>query len=341
MSEVWGKVGQLGALLAALLLVSMVFVPAVSAQGNENISKDKRLEEILKQLPPNPNRPEPKYLIDAEEMALVDELEKKMTEEEAKQIVSNIPELKPGEKLLLTPEQRAAAQKIMNKEASKLDRKPPSPLACSSSSVESVLTATSTCYSSTDYYRHAMIATNNKYAGANNIMSGYLPILTNATHHTLMALWFVDRGTNQWAELGMQRATYRTTNNIYTYLYDSDEGGYRLYKTVGSGTQVYFEIIVLSGNKYIAWIDDTIIDLGLHVTTTYNEVDMGGEQYDSNKYFAIGDIGNVYNPQLLQNTGYIYWGSSVPSNLNSVWCPMRMDVWDTSQGYRVHVYSQN
>lgn len=93
---------QLGAMLAAILLIGAMLVPAVSAQGkeNENISKDKRLEEILKQLPPNPNRPEPKYLIDAEEMALVDELEKKMTEEEAKQILSSIPELKPGEKLL-------------------------------------------------------------------------------------------------------------------------------------------------------------------------------------------------------------------------------------------------
>jgi len=334
----------IGALLAAMLLVSMAFVPIVGAQGKENstnISKDKRLEEILKQLPPNPNRPKPKYLIDAEEMALVDELEKKMTEEEAKQILSSIPKLKPGEKLLLTPKQRAAAQKLMNKETSILDRKPPAPSSCSTSSEESVsITVASTCYPSTDYYRHAVIKTNNKYVGASNVMSGHLPILTNATHHTLMALWFVDWGNNQWAELGMHRATYRPTSNIYTYLYDSDEGGWRIYKTVGTGTQVYFEIIVLSGNRYIAWIDDTVIDIGLHVTSTYNYVDMGGEQYDSNKQFATGDIGEVYQPQLLESTGYRYWDSSVPSNLDPADCPMRKDVWSTPQGYRVHVYSQ-
>ncbi len=332
---------QLGAMLAAVLVVSLIFMPAVSAQGKENTSKDERLKEILKQLPPNPNRPEPKYLIDAEDMASVDELEKKMTDEEAKQILSKISELKPGEERLLTHEQSAAAQKIMNKE---VNRKLPSPSGCSSSSVESVLTTTIACNStSTDYYRHAFIATNNKYVGANNIMSGYLPILTNTTyHHTLMALWFVDRGVNpwQWAELGMRR--YTNSGNIYTYLYDSDEGGYHgPYQAVGSGTQVYFEIIVLSGNTYIAWIGNTVYDLGLHVTTTYNEVDMGGEQYDSNKQFAIGDIGNVYQPQLLTSNGYIYWGGSVPTNPNNVWCPMQMDLWDTSQGYRVHVYSKN
>ncbi len=305
---------QLGALLTVLLLVGILFVPIVGALGTDN------------NIPPNTNRPETKYTVDTAEREKVKQLANQMTEEKAIEILKTIPEPKAGEIIPLTIEQRAAATKMYGQKLTEQLSKriiQPSPAASSN-------------------YRHAFIHTSEeKYTGASNLMSGYLPVLDTGTHQTNMALWFVDYvggSPGQWAELGLIRMGYDPQRYIWTYHFDSDEGWVDLYDVVGSGTQVYFEILVLANNEYIAWINNRQIT-GKHVTATYNMVDMGGEQYNDNQQYATGDIGNVYQPQLLDNTGYRYWGSSVPTTPVEYY-PMWEDHWDTSQGYRVYVYSR-
>jgi len=150
-------------MLAAIMLFSMLFVPLVGAQGNN--------------IPPNPNRPETKYTVDTAEREKVKQLADQMTEEKAIEILKTIPEPKAGEIIPLTIEQRAAATKMYGQKLTEQLSKriiQPSPAASSN-------------------YRHAFIHTNEeKYTGASNLMSGYLPVLDTGTHQTNMALWFVD-----------------------------------------------------------------------------------------------------------------------------------------------------
>lgn len=330
------KTIRISALLISAVLLATLYAPIVVADANGSSDTEQaRIQEIIKKLPPNPNRPTPKYIVTAEEDLAVNKLSEQMTKEKAVEIINKIPKPKDGEIIPLTLEQRGAANKILGEEISKLNRTPPTVPG-------SALTSPN--------YRHALIATLQEiYTGASNTLYAYLPILPG-DHFTLLGTWFIDWDyvTQQpltWVNYGIIRGANQINGipdtRIWSFLEDTDEGGWQgFYDVYGNGTQVYTEIIELQNREYIVWLGNRVIDKKLHVGSLYNVVHMGGEQYDTQQQFATGEIGHVIQPQLLENTGYRYWNSGVPTSL-TYYIPMREQHTETSQGYNVRIYSQN
>ncbi len=319
---------RISALLITGVILATLYAPIVVAGANGSIDPEHaRIQEILNKLPPNPNRPTPKYIVTAEDELAVNKLSEQMTKEKAVEIVNNIPKPKDGEIIPLTLEQRAALNKTLGEEmrkirtAGKIDMGP----------------------LNTADHIHAIIRTNQTiYTDASNTIYGTLPILTS-NHFTLLGTWFCSNGSS-YVDFGIIRAAPNTLSKIpdsriYTYIEDVGNDGWQPpYDVVGNNTQVYSEIMAQSDKTYIVWLGNRVISNGKHLGSLYNWVDMGGEQYDSTVTFATGTIGYVIKPQLLDTT-FRWWNSAVPTTPHTVY-PMNEQITGTSQGYNVRVYSQ-
>ncbi len=115
------KTIRISALLISVVLLATLYAPMVVAEsnGSNSITEKARIEEILKKMPQNPNRPLAKYISTAEDELVVNNLSEQMSAEKAVDIINNIPKPKDGEIIPLTPEQRAALNKTLGEEIRK------------------------------------------------------------------------------------------------------------------------------------------------------------------------------------------------------------------------------